>query len=229
LQSTKVNLNTPEDFVDASYVGDTFIAAGAPLLDNFRNWFAMLYEKCSIVVMVTPYIESGRLKATNYLANDVRYDDFHVATKVVEEDPTNEIVVTEMIIRKHDSCDEIVSERTIYHIHYNRWTDQHIPDHIEFKALNDMYAKYLQFQEKDLNTGFKTCVHCSAGVGRTGTFIAIQHLLRDIKSQTSKMVLDVVDQVRQLRKERFGMVQTEIQFMFIYDYIKNALSMNNLN
>ena len=58
-------------------------------------------------------------------------------------------------------------------------------------------------------------IHCSAGVGRTGTFIAcslIKHL------RLSKKEIDIPQIVLDLRKCRSGMVQTDEQYAFIYKF-----------
>lgn len=83
-----------------------------------------------------------------------------------------------MIIRKYNVAD---SERTVYHIHYRRWTDHHIPDHKEFRALIAIYNKYSLLQSATRLTTHQSLVHCSAGVGRSETFLAIQYLYEIFK------------------------------------------------
>ncbi len=57
-------------------------------------------------------------------------------------------------------------------------------------------------------------VHCSAGVGRTGTYITIDRFLDACADLNSKMT--VLDIVVDLREARNYMVQSLIQFAFIY-------------
>jgi protein-tyrosine phosphatase len=239
------------DFIDASIVGSDFIACSAPTPSMFRNWFYQLFKTCDVVVMLTPYYEANKLKAHNYLGSTTSdkfdiYADMAVKNRVIERDTTNDIVVSEMIIRKYDSADitiaNLIGERLVYHIHYNRWSDFHVPNHAEFKALNVIYAKYHQMQEMNSMLGecdgakrYKTFVHCSGGVGRSGTFVAIQYLLRAIKiglrdsdNNYDAVTFDIVDQVRKQRVCRSNMVQTADQFKFIYNYIQAALNTNDL-
>jgi len=59
-------------------------------------------------------------------------------------------------------------------------------------------------------------VHCSAGVGRTGTFIGIENIIEKIHKN---MPIDVFNTVLDLRKNRINMVQNQFQYRFIYDMI----------
>ena len=52
-------------------------------------------------------------------------------------------------------------------------------------------------------------VHCSAGVGRTGTFIAVDIALEQAKKEG---LVDIAGIVNRLRKQRMKMVQTLVSF-----------------
>lgn len=57
----------------------------------------------------------------------------------------------------------------------------------------------------------KALVHCSAGIGRTGTTIALLHLIISICAQKNAGVEDpafsIFSTVRRIREQRLGMVQ----------------------
>jgi protein tyrosine phosphatase len=64
-------------------------------------------------------------------------------------------------------------------------------------------------------------IHCSAGVGRTGTFIALSHLKHLIFAQKRGNVdhgLSVFSVVRRLREQRVLMVQSKEQYELLYDF-----------
>lgn len=72
-------------------------------------------------------------------------------------------------------------------------------------------------------------IHCSAGVGRSGTFIALDYLLSllhageldaDVLEEGRDLVAEVVDE---LRKQRMMMVQGESQFVFLYEALRQAI------
>ena len=50
-------------------------------------------------------------------------------------------------------------------------------------------------------------VHCSAGVGRTGTFIAIDHAQQLLQSESK---IDLIQLIKELREDRVAMVQTTL-------------------
>jgi cadherin 5 type 2 (VE-cadherin) len=53
-------------------------------------------------------------------------------------------------------------------------------------------------------------VHCSAGVGRTGTFIALDRLLQQLDKLSYNGYLDVYGTVLDMRRCRNKMVQTKV-------------------
>ena len=67
-------------------------------------------------------------------------------------------------------------------------------------------------------------MHCSAGVGRSGTFIALDYLLAELEEGALDRVPGNVDRISQLvdtlRQQRMMMVQGEAQFHFLYAMIK---------
>jgi len=93
-------------------------------------------------------------------------------------------------------------ERTIIHLHFLLWRDKGVPD--------DMYP-LLAFRRKvrslDTVASGPLLAHCSAGVGRTGTFFALNMLLDEAKQCGE---VDVVDVVTHLRRHRMTLVQTEV-------------------
>lgn len=59
-------------------------------------------------------------------------------------------------------------------------------------------------------------VHCSAGIGRTGTFIVIDLIIDQVRRRGLHTDIDVRRTIQMVRSQRSGMVQTEAQYQFIY-------------
>jgi protein-tyrosine phosphatase len=68
--------------------------------------------------------------------------------------------------------------KTIWHYLFNGWPDYGKPEGEDRRALLELIKQSAtQAGDPGLNPRF---IHCSAGVGRTGTFIALDHLLREL-------------------------------------------------
>jgi len=93
-----------------------------------------------------------------------------------------------------------------------RWRDKRVPD--------DVYP-LLAFRRKvralcEVAIG-PLLVHCSAGVGRSGTFIALDMLLDEVRQSDE---VDVVDVVTHLRRQRMMLVQTKVSTSLIHKHVK---------
>lgn len=73
----------------------------------------------------------------------------------------------------------------------------------------------------------KAIVHCSAGIGRTGTTIALAHLIINTWAQRNAGIeepkVSIFSLVRRLREQRMWMVQMVEQYEFIYHQLKRSL------
>uniref|UniRef100_A0A8C6Q5K1 protein-tyrosine-phosphatase n=1 Tax=Nothobranchius furzeri TaxID=105023 RepID=A0A8C6Q5K1_NOTFU len=99
-------------------------------------------------------------------------------------------------------------QRLITQFHFTSWPDFGVP----FTPIGML--KFLK-KVKNCNPQYAgpIVVHCSAGVGRTGTFIVIDAML-DMMAVESKV--DVFGFVTRIRAQRCQMVQTDMQYVFIF-------------
>lgn len=100
---------------------------------------------------------------------------------------------------------------TVYHYHFLKWPDHSCPN-----DPNDLIEFTRTVSAERKNPGNPMIVHCSAGVGRTGTFIALDIALQQIRAEKKVNVLDIV---KDLRRQRMKMVQSFSQYLLIYQCI----------
>lgn len=89
-------------------------------------------------------------------------------------------------------------------LHYTGWPDHGVPTGASMESFTLMLD---MFVEHVLTTGGadeKSIVHCSAGIGRTGTTIALAHLLVNTWAQLNAGISDplisVFNTVRRMRE-----------------------------
>ncbi|KAJ4402900.1 tyrosine protein phosphatase 1 [Neurospora sp. IMI 360204] len=76
-----------------------------------------------------------------------------------------------------NSGEEEVEERIVWHFIYKKWPDFGVPD---LADLDSFFILMDLSREKNAGPHNPRIVHCSAGVGRSGTFIALEHLMREL-------------------------------------------------
>ena len=129
-------------------------------------------------------------------------------------------------------------KRTVTHIHYKKWPDKGVPDMNSFNTFEeiikivDQINKSKHDKEKE-NEFHPIVVHCSAGVGRTGTFISMFCLYKEIKmaqidnGNGNIIQFNILNLVRKMKEMRLYMVQTFEQYKFIYQFAKYLLDKYN--
>uniref|UniRef100_A0A2K5PB82 protein-tyrosine-phosphatase n=1 Tax=Cebus imitator TaxID=2715852 RepID=A0A2K5PB82_CEBIM len=103
--------------------------------------------------------------------------------------------------------------REIWHYQYLSWPDHGVPS--EPGGVLSFLDQINQRQESLPHAG-PIIVHCSAGIGRTGTIIVIDMLMENISTKGLDCDIDIQKTIQMVRAQRSGMVQTEAQYKFIY-------------
>lgn len=91
----------------------------------------------------------------------------------------------------------------VHHLHYQEWPDHGVPKSPDSILELRRVMKTLQTNSDKVSP---TVVHCSAGVGRTGTLIGLDNILNQIEE--GETLIDVPRMVCQMREDRCCMVRS---------------------
>ncbi|XP_040903375.1 tyrosine-protein phosphatase non-receptor type 11b isoform X3 [Toxotes jaculatrix] len=211
------------DYINANYIrsmheegrhteeGKVFIATQGCLQNTVIDFWKMLYqENAHVIVMTTKEIERGRNKCVRYWPNLQETKVFgKVKVKNVDERPAQDYILRKLEVTHLDR----EPLRYIWHYQYLSWPDHGVPNE------PGGVLWFLEEVNRTQNTIPKTgpiVVHCSAGIGRTGTIIVIDILIDIINRQGLDCDIDIPKTIQRVRQQRSGMVQTEAQYKFIY-------------
>ncbi|XP_054865436.1 receptor-type tyrosine-protein phosphatase beta-like isoform X3 [Amphiprion ocellaris] len=229
--STRVKLSYVDDdpcsdYINASYIpGNNFrreyIATQGPLPGTKDDFWKMVWEQnIHNVVMVTQCVEKGRVKCDHYWPFD--QDPLYYGDLIIQM--LSESVLPEWTIREFNICSEeqLSFSRLVRQFHYTVWPDHGVPETTQ--SLIQFVRTVRDYVNRSPGSG-PTVVHCSAGVGRTGTFIVLDRVLQQLDS---KDILDVYGAVFDLRLHRSHMVQTEGQYSYLHQCLHDVIRARKL-
>jgi len=201
-------------------------------------------REVAVIIMLTQTFELGKEKCGQYFPLDLEDP-----TMLIEVDEDNLFVIDE----EHDKEDaNILGEITllettfdekcrseirklelrlgskskiVWHFLFAGWPDHTKPEGEDRAALLELF----DLSASKCSPNNPRVVHCSAGVGRTGTFIALDHLLKELDSGQLLNGTDpeedpVYETVDRLREQRMMMVINPLQLQFLYEVLREQVS-----
>uniref|UniRef100_A0A8C2BCI8 protein-tyrosine-phosphatase n=1 Tax=Cyprinus carpio TaxID=7962 RepID=A0A8C2BCI8_CYPCA len=209
------------DYINANFIDGyrrqgSYIATQGPMPDTFSDFWRMVWEQHTAnIIMITKLEEKSRNKCDQYWPSRGTETYGLMQVNLLDTVELATYCVRTFALFKSGSGEK----REVRQFQFTAWPDQGVPEHP---------TPFLAFLRR-----VKACnppdagpivVHCSAGVGRTGCFIVIDAMLERVKQEKT---IDIYGHVTLMRSQRNYMVQTEEQYVFIYDALLEAVSCGN--
>ncbi|KAM9855266.1 tyrosine-protein phosphatase non-receptor type 1 [Aulostomus maculatus] len=207
------------DYINASLITveeaqRNYILTQGPLPNTCGHFWEMIWEQRTRgVVMLNRVIEKGSVKCAQYWPhkeeNDAVFEDTNFKLTLVSEDIKSYYTVRQLELENLSTKET----REILHFHYTTWPDFGVPE---------SPASFLNFLFKVRESGCLSSdqgpvvVHCSAGIGRSGTFCLVDTCLLLMSIRKDPSSVRIRDVLLEMRRYRMGLIQTADQLRFSY-------------
>uniref|UniRef100_UPI003AAF4224 tyrosine-protein phosphatase non-receptor type 2a isoform X2 n=1 Tax=Centroberyx gerrardi TaxID=166262 RepID=UPI003AAF4224 len=211
--------NSENDYINASLVmveeaQRAYILSQGPLRNTCGHFWLMIWEQCSkAVIMLNRVIEKGSEKCAQYWPTteeqQMSFTDTGFVVRLVSEEDQSYYTIRVLELQNTKTGES----REIYHFHYTTWPDFGVPE---------SPASFLNFLFKVRESGSlgpehgPSVVHCSAGIGRSGTFSLVDTCLVLMDRRKDPSSVDIQKVLLDMREYRMGLIQTPDQLRFSY-------------
>ncbi|XP_075682568.1 tyrosine-protein phosphatase non-receptor type 2 isoform X2 [Rhinoderma darwinii] len=211
--------NVENDYINASLVvveeaQRNYILTQGPLPNTCCHFWLMVWQQRSkAIVMLNRIIEKDAVKCAQYWptpeAEVILYKETGLCVKLMSEKVEPNYTIRVLQLQNINTSET----REISHFHYTTWPDFGVPE---------SPGSFLYFLFEVRNSGSldpqygPSVVHCSAGIGRSGTFSLVDTCLVLIEKRKDPSTVDIKKVLLDMRRYRMGLIQTPGQLRFSY-------------
>ncbi|KAL8827324.1 MAG: hypothetical protein Q9191_003249 [Dirinaria sp. TL-2023a] len=232
INASPISLKDPKTGIETWNYIVTQVLSQGPKQSGLDHFWQMIWHETSetaVIVMLTQTAEAGKEKCFQYFPLGEETGTFRIESTESDETASEGSVELKQTVFDDASRTTIrelimnVSEerKTVWHLLFSGWPDFDVPEGEDRAALLELLKLSVQ---KNGASSRPRIIHCSAGVGRSGTFIALEYLLAQVESGTiadAKQGEDLIyDLVNRLREQRMTMVQSDTQYAFLYEVVR---------
>jgi protein tyrosine phosphatase len=224
-KDNKVEINSDNGYINASWIHipyhKSFIATQGPLESTIEDFWEMCYSyDIKVIVMLCKLDENYKEKCANYWDTNIK--NFTIEKIGDTMNLSHDTKIRKFKVLKIGNN----IEKIIYQIHFTCWADHSIPDNSYNEIINIINIVDKLKEDKPV------VVHCSAGIGRTGTFISVYNLYHEILKQINnkninELKFSIMNLVRKLKEMRLYLVENQTQYDFLYQFVNLVLLKNN--
>ncbi|XP_078196874.1 tyrosine-protein phosphatase non-receptor type 5 isoform X13 [Callithrix jacchus] len=213
---SRVCLTSPDpddplsSYINANYIrgygGEekVYIATQGPIVSTVADFWHMVWQEHTPIIVMITNIEEMNEKCTEYWPEEqVVYDGVEITVQ--------KVIHTEDYRLRLISLKSGTEERGLKHYWFTSWPDQKTPDRAP--PLLHLVREVEEAAQQEGPHCAPIIVHCSAGIGRTGCFIATSICCQQLRQEG---VVDILKTTCQLRQDRGGMIQTCEQYQFVH-------------
>lgn len=213
---SRVCLTSPDpddplsSYINANYIrgygGEekVYIATQGPIVSTVGDFWHMVWQEHTPIIVMITNIEEMNEKCTEYWPEEqVVYDGVEITVR--------KVIHTEDYRLRLISLRSGTEERGLKHYWFTSWPDQKTPDRAP--PLLHLVQEVEEAAQQEGPHCAPIIVHCSAGIGRTGCFIATSICCQQLRQEG---VVDILKTTCQLRQDRGGMIQTCEQYQFVH-------------
>lgn len=206
------------DYINANFVtlpkaARRYVLTQGPLPETIGHFWLMVWEQKSNVIVMLNRIFEDLVKCEQYWPDEVGetvdHDDVELSVTLKSAKTKKHYTVRDLLL--HDKVSG--ESKTILQFQYIVWPDHDQPGSATslLRLISDI-RKTGGLDKMDE----PAVIHCSAGIGRSGTFCLIDSVLCMIESQGSTEGIDIFGTLLEMRDFRMGLIQTPIQLKFAY-------------